>query len=73
MPPRAADAAQAGLKCRNPPTLRSPGPTDAAPGDASARALEPGSCRNGISSPLPEELFVELLCLRAWGDAEIGA
>ena len=29
--------------------------------------------RNGITKPLPEELFVELLRLRAWGDAKIGA
>jgi hypothetical protein len=31
------------------------------------------NCRNGITKSLPQKLFVELLCLGAWGDAKIGA
>jgi hypothetical protein len=43
-------------------------PQETRPPEQPSRQLQ-----KGISRPLPEELFVELLCLRAWGDAKIGA
>jgi len=46
---------------------------DEAAKSVAAPSTRTGNRRNGIAKPLPEELFVELLCLRAWGDAKIGA